>query len=138
VGLFGSFVARLTPGAGGPEPGRNAPRPYDDLDRREQLLRCAGLGTELADLHARHDHPTAAAYRAMSDEAQALLDDGFDADQLRRLARLLPGAPDWMNPKAIDSGLPVQPWQPDAADLRARLADVALELRATARYGDAR
>ena len=42
----------------------------------------------------------------------------------------MPGAPDWMNPKAIDNGLEVEPWQNEATELHDQLAKVALDLRA--------
>jgi hypothetical protein len=113
------------------------PRPYGERDRQEQLRRCALLGDELADAYARYGH-SAAGYRELADGARRLAEHGFAADDLRDLARLLPPAAAWMNPKAVDAGLPVEPWQLDAADRHAALAAVALELRATARYGDAR
>ena len=59
---------------------------------------------------------------------------GFQHEQLKELALRLPGAPDWMNPKAINNGLEVEPWHRKAAARRGQLAEVALELRAV---GDA-
>lgn len=135
MGRLGRILARLADGAGLRDP--SAPRPYDARDRLEQLRRCERLGAELADLFARHDRPPAA-YRDLADEARRLLaQGGGSSEELRALARLLPPAPGWMNPKAIDSGLAVDPWQLDAAEVRTALVDVVLELRATARYGNA-
>lgn len=134
MGSFGRFVSRLADRAGRLDP--SVPRPYDDRDRREQLRRCELLATELGDLHAHHGHP-AGGYRALADGARRLLEDGFARDDLEALARRLPPAAGWMNPKAIDSGLPVEPWHREAAALRGTLSAAVLELRAAARYGDA-
>ena len=107
---------------------------YDEGDRREQLKRFARVSAELSEMYSRHGDPGAASYLALSDEAHALLADGFQHEQLKALALRLPDAPDWMNPKAIDNGLEVEPWQREAAERRGRLAEVALELRAVGRY----
>jgi hypothetical protein len=134
---IGSLLSRVLGGERhvAREPGEQSYRSYDEGDHRKQLKRFARVSAELSDMHSRNGDPAAAAsYQARSDEAQTLLADGFQHEQLKELALRLPGAPDWMNPKAIDSGLEVEPWQRDAAELRDRLVKAALQLRATGRY----
>jgi hypothetical protein len=84
--------------------------------RREQLKEFARVSGRLSALHGPHGDRLADRYQAMSEEARTLLADGFH-EQLKELAFQVPDSPDWMNPKAIDYGLEVEPWQEEATKL---------------------
>jgi hypothetical protein len=109
-------------------------RDDDDGDRRKQLRKFAKLSSQLDELFERGGDPGAADYRRIADRARDLLASGFDHEQLKALAFSVPPSPDWTNPKAIDNGLAVEPWQIKAAGIREELSAVALDLRALGQY----
>lgn len=84
----------------------------------------------MSKLQSRNGGGEAVWYRDISNEAQRLLAEGFQHHQIRDLALQLPGAPDYMNPKAIDNGLEVEHWQRKATKLHLKLREVAVDLRA--------
>lgn len=111
----------------------SGPRTSEVDDRRAQLGQVVDVCTRMGELLARHGDPGAAQYRKLAAEAGRLLEHGFDRSELRALGEALPRgstAPDWTNPKAIDSGLQVEPWQVEAARWRSRAAALAIDLRA--------
>jgi hypothetical protein len=68
-------------------------------------------------------------YEAMAAAAARLLESGFDQSALSSLSAMAPGRPDWLNPKAVDFGMPREQWQDEIASLDAAHREAALALR---------
>ncbi len=112
-----------------------AQREFTEDDRLEQLSEFGDCCRKLAEILARHPREAwrAGGYEAVAEEAHRLFTTRTTSrEDLHRLSRALPEAPEWLNPKAVDSGLPTEPWQQKVAPLHRRARELALSLRAFA------
>ena len=112
-----------------------AQREFTEDDRLAQLREFGECCLELAEIFARHPREAwrAGSYEALANEALRLFTTRTTTrDDLHALSRALPEAPDWLNPKAVDSGLPTEQWQARVAPLHGRARELALQLRAVA------
>lgn len=108
---------------------------YTEDDRLEQLREFGECCREIAEELARHPEEASRArsYEALADEAHRLFATRTTSrEDLHALSRALPEAPEWLNPKAIDSGLPTERWQDRVGPLDERACELALSLRAFA------
>lgn len=109
---------------------------FTENDRLEQLSEFGECCLELAKILSRHPREAGRAegYEALAEEASRLLaTKTTDRDDLHRLSRALPDAPEWLNPKAVDSGLPTEHWHEKFGRVHSRARELALSLRAVAR-----
>jgi hypothetical protein len=102
---------------------------FTESDRRRQLSDLAAVCDQLhrdilTDL--RRD------FGVMASLARDLLARGFDQVDLTELSGQFPTLPDWMNPKALDAGLPLEPWQAGLTELIQKAWSLALDLRTLA------
>jgi hypothetical protein len=75
-------------------------------------------------------------FRARAEAAQHLLSAGFARQDLNDVGGQFPTGPWWLNPKALDSGSPREPWQEEVATLHAEASTTATDLRAVATLTD--
>lgn len=102
--------------------------------REKQLAQFAKVNNQIAEVYDEQGDTWGARYhRQLATEAQRLLDEGFDRLALLALAANFPEDPDWLhpNPKAVDFGFEIEPWQKQLmnAYLRAKELAVALTLK---------
>lgn len=110
-----------------------AQREYSEGERLEQLSEFGESCRELAEILSRHPQASsrAGSYEALAEEADRLIKTRTPSrDDLHRLSRALPEAPEWLNPKAVDSGLPTERWQKKFGRIHTRTRELALWLRA--------
>ncbi|MDQ3914559.1 MAG: hypothetical protein M3323_04395 [Actinomycetota bacterium] len=110
-----------------------AQRGFTEEDRLEQLSEFGDCCRKLAEILSRHPREAwrAGSYTALAEEAHHLFTTKTTSrDDLHRLSRALPEAPEWLNPKAIDSGLPTERWQKKMGRIHSRARELALSLRA--------
>ncbi|ABS04304.1 hypothetical protein Krad_2836 [Kineococcus radiotolerans SRS30216 = ATCC BAA-149] len=102
---------------------------YTARQRTEQLRTLADLSAQLEDLLSSqgHDGGHFGRYRQI---VQALLAEGWDADDLQQLGPHLPALPVETNGKALDGPGAWTPWLEEVAATHRRAEDVALHLRA--------
>lgn len=106
-----------------------------DQDRRSDLERVRELSTQLSAAYRTNGVAHLAdQYEHMASVASALLASKFDQSMLNNLSAMTPGGPDWLNPKAVDSGALRKPWQDEVAGLDAAHREAALELRVIGHY----
>jgi hypothetical protein len=102
-------------------------------DRVQQLGTLARLCDRLAALFSEHrDDSSAGEYRARAEAARHLLTVGWTRDDLNEFGGRFPRGPEWLNPKALDSGLSREPWQDEVATLHSEAWATVIELRAVA------
>jgi hypothetical protein len=111
-----------------------AARWYTAEDRVEQLRQFASACGHLADRFAERHLSDSAAYRAASATATELLPGPVDLERLKALVLIVPPAPGWLHPKALDFNAPRDAWQAEVASWREVLDGLVIELRSLATY----
>ncbi|MGH2393888.1 MAG: hypothetical protein ACRDGH_10425, partial [Candidatus Limnocylindria bacterium] len=107
---------------------------YTAQDRVEQLRQFASACEHLADLFAERHLSDAAAYRAASATATELLPGPVDLERVKALDLIVPPAPGWLHPKALDFNAPRDAWQAEVARSRQVLDGLVIALRSLATY----
>jgi hypothetical protein len=118
-------------------PARAIEHVFTAEDRVQQLGTLARLCDRLANLLTEHgERAEGEQFRARAEAAQHLLSAGFARQDLNDVGGQFPTGPWWLNPKALDSGSPREPWQEEVATLHAEASTTATDLRAVATLTD--
>ena len=106
---------------------------FSQRERTAQLRAFVDVCRALSAAFEAHGEQGHAAFKNMAVEGERLLDIGFSQPALTAVARHFPADPDWLNPKALDAGLPFEPWQEAVTPTYQRARSLALDLRTLSR-----
>jgi len=107
---------------------------YTQSDRFDQLSRVANASGRLADLFRMRKQSRSGSYAVIASLAKELLERSCDHEELKELARKVPGRPDWLDPRNPGWNMPRDGWMDDVALARSELDRAVLELRALGTY----
>jgi hypothetical protein len=108
-------------------------QPFSAEDRQAQLAELEARCRRAASVCRPHDARRAQELEALAGAAAGLLEAGHDQAALTELAAGAPRPPGWTDPRALDAGLPLEPWQAEVAPDLDRIEALAVLLRTLAR-----